>query len=214
MLAIITSAQTHNSLTSIFFGKNIYSTTVCLYFYISLLSSDFCELHLDPNTVNSDLILFDRNVTVSNINTTVVYPDHPERFDHFGHVMCREGLCGRCYWEVKCSGYNWSVAVSYKGIGRKGAGHDCRLGFNEKSWRIGYDGKNFCFVHNKAKVHVPPSSRIGVYLDHRAGILDFYNISYTMTLLHRVLTTFTEPLYPAFGVAAGSSVKISDKETI
>ncbi|XP_056612756.1 E3 ubiquitin/ISG15 ligase TRIM25-like [Triplophysa dalaica] len=174
----------------------------------------FCELHLDPNTVNSDLILSDRNMTVSNVKRTVVYPDHPERFDHYCHVMCREGLQGRCYWEVKCHGDNWSVAVSYKGIGRKGAGHDCRLGYNKKSWRLGYDGQNFCFVHNKAQVHVPASSRIGVYLDHRAGILDFYNISDRMTLLHRVRTTFTEPLYPAFGVALGSTVNISDKETI
>ncbi|XP_057207240.1 tripartite motif-containing protein 16-like [Triplophysa rosa] len=174
----------------------------------------FCGLHLDPNTVNSDLILSDGNVTVSNIYMTVAYPDHPERFDVYGYVMCREGLRGRCYWEVECRGDNWSVAVSYKGIGRKGAGHDCRLGFNKKSWRLGYDGQNFCFVHNKAQVHVPAASRIGVYLDHRAGILAFYKISDTMTLIHRVLTTFTEPLYPAFGIAAGSSVTISGKERI
>ncbi|KAI7800401.1 finTRIM family [Triplophysa rosa] len=174
----------------------------------------FCGLHLDPNTVNSDLILSDGNVTVSNIYMTVAYPDHPERFDVYGNVMCREGLRGRCYWEVECRGDNWSVAVSYKGIGRKGAGHDCRLGFNKKSWRLGYDGQNFCFVHNKAQVHVPAASRIGVYLDHRAGILAFYKISDTMTLIHRVLTTFTEPLYPAFGIAAGSSVTISGKERI
>ncbi|KAI3374555.1 hypothetical protein L3Q82_021129 [Scortum barcoo] len=30
---------------------------------------------------------------------------------------------------------------------------------------------------------------------HRAGILSFYSISETMTLLHRVQTTFTQPLY-------------------
>ncbi|XP_068582221.1 tripartite motif-containing protein 16-like [Cebidichthys violaceus] len=41
----------------------------------------------------------------------------------------------------------------------------------------------------------PRSSRVGVYLDHRAGILSFYSVSETMTLLHRVQTTFTQPLY-------------------
>ncbi|TNN32868.1 Tripartite motif-containing protein 16 [Liparis tanakae] len=36
---------------------------------------------------------------------------------------------------------------------------------------------------------------LGVYLDPRAGVLSFYSVSDTMTLLHRVQTTFTQPLY-------------------
>ncbi|XP_010787655.1 E3 ubiquitin/ISG15 ligase TRIM25-like [Notothenia coriiceps] len=36
---------------------------------------------------------------------------------------------------------------------------------------------------------------VGVYLDHRAGVLSFYSVSETMTLLHRVQTTFTQPLH-------------------
>ncbi|CAB1413068.1 unnamed protein product [Pleuronectes platessa] len=39
------------------------------------------------------------------------------------------------------------------------------------------------------------SHRVGVYLDHSAGVLSFYSVSDTMTLLHRVQTTFTQPLY-------------------
>ncbi|PWA23285.1 hypothetical protein CCH79_00021028, partial [Gambusia affinis] len=45
----------------------------------------------------------------------------------------------------------------------------------------------------------PVSSRVGVYLDHRAGILSFYSVSETMTLLHRVQTRFTEPLLAGVG---------------
>ena len=53
------------------------------------------------------------------------------------------------------------------------------------------------------------SSRIGVYVDHRAGTLAFYSISDTMTLLHRVQTTFTHTLYPGFRLyGSGSSVKL------
>uniref|UniRef100_A0A8C2IPF0 Stonustoxin-like helical domain-containing protein n=1 Tax=Cyprinus carpio TaxID=7962 RepID=A0A8C2IPF0_CYPCA len=52
----------------------------------------------------------------------------------------------------------------------------------------------------------PSSCRIGVYLDHR-GILSFC-VSDTMTLIHRVQTTFTQPLYPGFGVYFGSTLKI------
>ncbi|XP_029994837.1 tripartite motif-containing protein 16-like isoform X1 [Sphaeramia orbicularis] len=41
----------------------------------------------------------------------------------------------------------------------------------------------------------PVSSRIGVYLDRTAGILSFYSVSDTMTLIHRVQTSFTKPLH-------------------
>ncbi len=130
--------------------------------------------------------------------------------------MCREGLCSRCYWEVECSGNNWSVAVSYRGISRKEKIDDCRLGFNNKSWRLTCSQTNFYFRHNKQQVHIlhVRSSRIGVYLDHRAGTLSFYSISDTMTLLHRVQTTFTEPLYPAFGIVEGSSVRIIQQDVL
>ncbi|TNN63905.1 Tripartite motif-containing protein 16 [Liparis tanakae] len=60
------------------------------------------------------------------------------------------------------------------------------------------------------------SSRIGVYLDHKAGILSFYSVSDTMTLLHRVQTTFTQPLYAGFRLYStpGTTVEFSKlKET-
>ncbi|KAM4552073.1 E3 ubiquitin-protein ligase TRIM65-like [Odontesthes bonariensis] len=56
----------------------------------------------------------------------------------------------------------------------------------------------YLFWYNNMETYIsgPQSSRVGVYLDHRAGILSFYSVSGTMTLLHRVQTTFTQPLYP------------------
>ncbi|XP_067248557.1 tripartite motif-containing protein 16-like isoform X2 [Chanodichthys erythropterus] len=56
----------------------------------------------------------------------------------------------------------------------------------------------------------PSSRRIGVYVDHSAGTLSFYSVSGdTMILIHTVQTTFTQPLYPGFGVYnVGSSVKL------
>ncbi|KAK6309291.1 hypothetical protein J4Q44_G00207540, partial [Coregonus suidteri] len=74
------------------------------------------------------------------------------------------------------------------------------LGENDKSWSLQCYSGVYCFRHNNAenKVLGPQSSRVGVYLDHKAGILSFYSVSDTMTLLHRVQTTFTQPLYPGF----------------
>ncbi|XP_039534636.1 E3 ubiquitin/ISG15 ligase TRIM25-like [Pimephales promelas] len=172
----------------------------------------FCQLHLDLNTADKKVKLSNRNTKASYSENVQQYPDHPERFE-IPYILCREGLCGRCYWEVECSGNNWAVAVCYKGIGRKGNNNDSRLGSNNKSWRFGYYGQEIIFMHDNKQVPIPAfcSSRIGVYLDHRAGTLSFYSVSDTMTLLHRVQTTFTEPLYPAFRIDSGSSVLIIEK---
>ncbi|XP_067307373.1 E3 ubiquitin/ISG15 ligase TRIM25-like [Pseudorasbora parva] len=174
----------------------------------------FFELHMNPNTANNKLKLSEGNRKVSCSDNVQQYPDHPERFDCCMYVMCREGLCSRCYWEVECSGDNWAVAVCYKGIGRKGRSDDCKLGSNKKSWRLFRYQQNVCFVHAKVQVSVPVASRIGVYLDHRAGTLAFYSVSDTMTLLHRVQTTFTEPLYPAFLTGEGSFVRIIEEQNL
>ncbi|XP_073780137.1 tripartite motif-containing protein 16 isoform X2 [Danio rerio] len=173
----------------------------------------FCELQLDPHTAGKKIKLSNTNKKATYSDAVQQYPDHPERFD-FPYILCREVLNSRCYWEVECSGNSWAVGVCYKGIGRKGFTDDCRLGFNNNSWRLGYYQQNFSFIHDKALLRsltIRPASRIGVYLDHRAGILSFYSISNTMTLLHRVQTTFTEPLYPAFLTDSGSSVLILEK---
>ncbi|KAJ8278238.1 hypothetical protein GJAV_G00085440 [Gymnothorax javanicus] len=171
------------------------------------------QLTLDPNTVNQFLHLSEGNREVTWVDDIQSYPNHPERFNGLAHVLCREGLSGRCYWEAEWNRVNYvSIAVSYKDITRKGQGDDCRLGRNNKSWKLGCSPVSCFFCHNneRTEIPVPPSSRIGVYLDHRAGTLSFYSVSDTMTLLHRVQTTFTQPLYPGFGFSSGSSIKLCD----
>ncbi|KAI2656447.1 Tripartite motif-containing protein 16 [Labeo rohita] len=168
---------------------------------------DFYLLHLDLNTAHKNIKLSEDNRKISFSFKAQQYPDHPERFDQFNYIMCRDGLYDRSYWEVECRGNDWGVAVCYKGIGRKGDIDDCKLGLNKISWRLTrYQHANY-FTHDNKHILIPalPSSRIGVYLDHRAGTLSFYSVSDTMTLLHRVQTTFTEPLYPAFFVGNASS---------
>ena len=61
------------------------------------------------------------------------YPDHPERFNRRVQVLCREGLTGRCYWEVERRG-DVTIGVTYRGITRRGEGDDSALGWNNKSW--------------------------------------------------------------------------------
>ncbi|XP_045562275.1 tripartite motif-containing protein 16 [Salmo salar] len=156
-----------------------------------------CQLTLDPNTANTLLSLSEGNRKVTCTDKDRTYPDHGDRFTKQRQVLCREGLSGRCYWEVKWTGDVYT-AVSYKDISRTGSGGG--FGHNNKSWSLQYDRGSYCFRHNNVltKVSGPQSSRVGVYLDHKAGTLSFYSVSDTMTLLHSVQTTFTQPLYPGF----------------
>ncbi|XP_026005751.1 E3 ubiquitin/ISG15 ligase TRIM25-like [Astatotilapia calliptera] len=155
-----------------------------------------CEITLDPNTANKQLLLSEGNRKATRMNQQQSYSDHPDRFTNWSQVLSRESLTGRCYWEVEWRG-RVDVAVAYKNISRKGYGNESEFGCNDKSWSLFCNNNSFTFWYNNIQTRVsgPRSSRVGVYLDHRAGILSFYSVSETMTLLHRVQTTFTQPLY-------------------
>ncbi|XP_070964741.1 tripartite motif-containing protein 16-like isoform X1 [Oncorhynchus clarkii lewisi] len=173
-----------------------------------------CPLTLDPNTANQLLCLSEGNRKVTRSHKIQTYPNHEHRFSHWKQVLCKEGVWSvsePCYWEVEWTGVEVDVAVSYKGISRRGIGHECWFGANDQSWRLYCSASRCCFYHNGRETSIPAirsDSRVGVYLDHRGGTLSFYSVtvSDTMTLLHGVKTTFTRPLYPGFGV--GSSVRI------
>ncbi|XP_042607609.1 tripartite motif-containing protein 16-like isoform X1 [Cyprinus carpio] len=171
------------------------------------------RLILDLNTVNKRLRLSENNRVMTATDTVQSYPDHPERFDYLQQVLCRESVCGRCYWELQWSGsvFGVYISVSYKSISRKGLGKECGFGYNDQSWSLFCTPSKYSFIHNNIKTVLrvkPISRRIGVFVDHSAGTLSFYSVSDTMSLIHTVQTTFTQPLYPGFCVDLGSSVKL------
>ncbi|XP_048011752.1 tripartite motif-containing protein 16-like [Megalobrama amblycephala] len=171
------------------------------------------QLNLDLNTVNKRLRLSERNRVITATNTVQLYPDHPDRFDGYNpQVLCRESVCGRCYWEIEWSGDYVRISVSYKSISRKGSGGECLFGYNDQSWSLICSSSSYSFIHSNIETKLPVKSisrRIGVYVDHSAGTLSFYSVSGdTMSLIHTVQTTFTQPLYPGFYVWYGSSVKL------
>ncbi|TNN88546.1 Tripartite motif-containing protein 16 [Liparis tanakae] len=155
------------------------------------------EITLDPNTARSLLVLSDGNRKATLMGEQY-YLSHPDRFTDYNQVLSRDSLTDRCYWEVEKTGEGgFFIAVAYKSISRDGDGDECGFGINDKSWVFDFEPIGYSFLYNTEQTLVsgPRSSRVGVYLDHRAGILSFYSISETMTLLHRVQTTFTQPLY-------------------
>ncbi|XP_017211270.2 NACHT, LRR and PYD domains-containing protein 3-like [Danio rerio] len=171
-----------------------------------------CFLTLDPNTAHTQLILSEENREVKCVKENQPYPDHPDRFDYDRQVLCRESVCGRCYWEIDWSG-DVFISVSYKSIRRKGTGAERWFGYNAQSWSLRCSSSSFSFRHNNTHTDLPVeplSRRIGVFVDHSAGTLIFYNIYRdTLSLIHSVQTTFTEPLCAGFWVYYGSSVKLS-----
>ncbi|XP_017575173.1 tripartite motif-containing protein 16-like isoform X1 [Pygocentrus nattereri] len=175
----------------------------------------FCQLTLNPDTMHKNLYLCERNrqVNLTGDNQFNYHGPTTRYPENWCQVLCAEPLSGHCYWEVEISG-QVSIAVSYKDSW-KTQGSKFVFGSIYSSCSLECFDSNLYFrEHQGTKslgVH-PCSSRIGVYVDHSAGILSFYSVSDTMTLLHRVHTTFTQPLYAGFGMKAKkSSVQICDR---
>uniref|UniRef100_A0AAZ3RVW2 NACHT, LRR and PYD domains-containing protein 12-like n=1 Tax=Oncorhynchus tshawytscha TaxID=74940 RepID=A0AAZ3RVW2_ONCTS len=161
-----------------------------------------CHLTLDPSTANPDLILSEGNRKVTPVVEEQHYGDHPDRFDRYRQVLCREGLSdSRYYWEVDWDGGGPAIGVVYKGmLGRAGI---C-IGLTSNSWCMYCSDSVYDFYNagvRSRSILGPVSSRVGVYLDWPAGTLSFYSVSSsgTLTHLYTFYTTFTEPLYPGFG---------------
>uniref|UniRef100_A0A3P8NZM8 B30.2/SPRY domain-containing protein n=1 Tax=Astatotilapia calliptera TaxID=8154 RepID=A0A3P8NZM8_ASTCA len=175
--------------------------------------SDSCQLTIDTNTVNTKLQLSDNNRKVTRVEEVQSYPDHPDRFDVYLQLLCRNGLTGRCYWEVEWRG-NVYISVSYRSIRRKGDSNDFVFGCNDQSWSLScYDDGPQSLRNNNRLTSISSSSvsnRVAVYVDCPAGTLSFYRVSSdTLIHLHPFNTTFTETFYPGFWFCSpGSSVSL------
>ncbi|KAM8721916.1 protein NLRC3-like [Acanthopagrus schlegelii] len=183
-----------------------------------------CELTVDTNTVSRKIKLSDNNRKMMCVKEDQSYPDHPERFETWlwPQLLCRTGLTGHCYWEVEWRG-RVSISVSYRRIRRKGDSKDCWFGWNDQSWSLWcFDGR-YSVCHNNREIVLSSfssssssssssSGRVAVYVDCPAGTLSFYRVSSDSLIhLHTFNTTFTQPLYPGFGLSwssSGSSVRL------
>lgn len=175
------------------------------------------QLSMDSNTVNGIIQLSAGNRVATNNGTVQRYPDHPERFDCWPQVLCKESVCGRAYWEVEWSGSaGVGLSLSYNTIGRKGRGDDSKFGCSDQSINLYCSPTKYALwdKNKKTKISVNTSkiksSRLGVYVDYSAGIVSFFSISDKMRLIYIFPTTFTQPVYPGFRVYFGSAVKLCE----
>lgn len=145
---------------------------------------------------------------VSNNDRRVIYigkaltsEEYP---DEFMQVLSKYGMTGRSYWEADVSQAKYAcLAVSYKDSEGEGCANQWCFGQNNKSWALKCENSkySYCFDSVNTEITGPIRPVVGVYLDHRAGILCFYSVSDQMaTLLHKVQTSFTLPLYAGVGL--------------
>ncbi|XP_051264353.1 protein NLRC3 isoform X2 [Dicentrarchus labrax] len=173
-----------------------------------------CELTVDPNTAHRFLRLSDNNRKMTSVRQNQPHPVTPERFNHC-QVLCENDLTGRCYWEVEWTG-DVLIAVTYKGIRRRGKTDNCWFGRNDQSWSLQCSESSYSVWHKKTEtdLRVPArfgSGRVAVYVDCPAGTLSFYKVSSgSLIPLHTFHCTFTEPLYSGFGFGYESSVSICE----
>ncbi|XP_032366280.1 NACHT, LRR and PYD domains-containing protein 3 [Etheostoma spectabile] len=175
-----------------------------------------CELTVDTNTVNRKLKLSDNNRKVTLVEEDQPYPDHPERFGSWYQLLCRDGLTGRCYWEVQTRG-EVDISVSYRGVRRRGGSDDCWFGCNDQSWSLVCSGDGDCVYHNMMQTSIsssPVFDRVAVYVDCPAGFLSFYTVSSDSLIhLHTFNISSTQTLYPGFRIRSpGSSVSLCPVE--
>ncbi|XP_036413116.1 NLR family CARD domain-containing protein 3-like [Colossoma macropomum] len=172
------------------------------------LLSYMCRLTLDPNTAHRSLCLTDEDRTVSWSMKEIPYNDHPDRFQTWKQVMCREALSGQHYWEAEWSGsvFGVNIGVTYRGISRTGEANVSLAGHNDKSWSLHCSNYSYTALHDGKKIDLRKtpddnfiSETIAVYLDWPAGTLSFYRVSTdTLSHIYTFHTKFTEPVYTVF----------------
>uniref|UniRef100_A0A8C5PC09 Uncharacterized protein n=1 Tax=Leptobrachium leishanense TaxID=445787 RepID=A0A8C5PC09_9ANUR len=162
------------------------------------------DMLLDGNTVGNKVIISRDWKTVSVSGIKQNRPETPERFQYNQVLSSRSFSSGRHYWEVEGSkSGGWEVGMAYPSIERGGL--QSLIGFNNKSWGLGrrWD-KNEYYVRRDSDeeelLHPISSSRLGIFLDYKAGRLSFYELCDPIKHLHTFTVVFKEPLHAVFRV--------------
>uniref|UniRef100_A0A3P8T474 Tripartite motif containing 16 n=1 Tax=Amphiprion percula TaxID=161767 RepID=A0A3P8T474_AMPPE len=168
------------------------------------------HVSFDADTAHKFLRLTEENRKVTNTTPWQhPYPDVPERFESWRQVLAAESFyLGRHYFEADVSGEGTHIGVTYKSIDRKGSESNSCITGNNFSWCVQWNGRTFSAWHSDVEtpLNVEKFTRIGVYVDYTRGLLAFYGVDESMTLIHEYQAEFLEPLYPAFWLSKKENI--------
>lgn len=173
---------------------------------IASSASVFFPFSLEPNPAAPNLLLRENNRCATLLREEQPCPDRPQRVSGW----TRESATGRCYWEVQWNG-KVNIGVAYGSV-RK-SGEEC-----EGSWSLRCCAQGYTALHNSTATSITQAplsgpGRVGVYTNQSAGTVSFYClpslVSRTWVHLHTFRSTFTEPIYPTFGLEQNSDSRLS-----
>ncbi|KAF5890731.1 E3 ubiquitin-protein ligase TRIM39-like isoform X1, partial [Clarias magur] len=160
------------------------------------------DVTLDPETANPFLIVSDGGKQVACGNDRQNLPDKPERFDHCGCVLGKEGFSsGRFYYEVQVSGNTeWDLGVARASAKRKGEITACP---ENGYWCLSL--KNETELSACDSPHVPLSlnqspQKIGVFVDYNKGLVSFNDVEAKSHIYSFTSQNFMEKIYPVFSL--------------
>ncbi|KAF4008268.1 hypothetical protein G4228_019962 [Cervus hanglu yarkandensis] len=157
---------------------------------------------LDPASAHSDLV-------ISHEKTSVTLKVSSVNSEDTFSVLGFEGITsGCCYWEVEIRDggqSQWALGVCREGVNRKG----WFVGSPDKGfWAVGRFEKGYCACTVPETVlslmQAPhPRLRVGVFLDHQAGDVSFYNMTDGSHIFSFPQASFSGTLFPYFMISSG-----------
>uniref|UniRef100_A0A8C1DAH5 B30.2/SPRY domain-containing protein n=1 Tax=Cyprinus carpio carpio TaxID=630221 RepID=A0A8C1DAH5_CYPCA len=170
-----------------------------------LKTVDYTPVTFDPNTAHCNLILSEDLTSVRYSDEEQTLPENPERFDMFACVLGSQGFdSGSRCWDVEVGdSTGWFLGVMTESAQRRN-----KIFSRSGIWLVGH-------LCGEYKAHEPPQSpallpvkeklqRVRVQLDWDSGKLSFSD-PLTDTHIHSFTHTFTERLFPFFGVGCDIS---------
>ncbi|XP_008573178.1 PREDICTED: pyrin [Galeopterus variegatus] len=155
---------------------------------------------LDTETAHPNLIFSDDLKSVRLGNKWDRLPDSPERFDSCVIALGLPSfLSGRHYWEVEVGDKTgWVLGVCKASTSRKGS---MTLSPENGYWVVMMTKRNeyqaSTLPPTRVRMREPPS-RVGIFLDYKAGDISFYNVTARSHIYTFSSFSASGPLQPIF----------------